>query len=318
MTSSVTNPLSIAIIGFGSQAQAWAANLSDSGHNVSIYLRNDSISAQNVKEKGLQLCSLDNFSSNPDEHDFVLLLTPDHTHFDVIQKYFRDINGLNIVLGHGYSHWKHQFETQLSQHQFFLLAPKAIASEVRSNYLDEKPLYAAVSTLKDESFQRLIFGLGIKKPILSSFEEEAIADLFSEQSLLCGLVPYAAKMSYEKLVEKNINPEIAFIECWHEVKLIADAMIKFGPKGLFEIISPNALLGAELFKNQHLNQDWEDKLEKSLQSIKNKDFIEYESQNDINVIRAKVLEFWEKSDIQKTFEKLDQSGQKESHEHTRY
>lgn len=313
MTPSLTNPLNLAIIGFGSQAQSWAANLSDSGHNVSIYLRKDSISTQNVKEKGFNQKTLDQFSKESNQFDFTLLLTPDHTHQQIIESYLKDIKDLNLVLAHGYSHWKHEFKNNYSNLNFFLLAPKAIASELRSNYLEDKTLFAAVSDLHNETFQRLVFGLGIKKPILSTFEEESVADLFSEQSLLCGLIPYAAKMSYRKLVEKDVNPEIAFIECWHEVKLIADAMIQFGPQGLFDLISPNALIGADRFKTQHLDDEWNEKLEQCFNSIKNRDFIEYESKNDINVIRAKVLEYWGKSDIQKTYEQLGQnehSGQK--------
>ena len=290
MTPSLSNPLNLAIIGFGSQAKVWAANLSESGHNVSIYLRKNSLSIENVKSSGFCIEPLEQISEKSPLLDFVILLTPDHTHCEILELYLKSIKGLNLVVAHGYSYWKHDFEQSYPEALFFLLAPKAIASELRSNYLTGKKLFAAVSDLNHVPFQSLIASLGIKKPILSTFEEESVADLFSEQSLLCGLIPYAAKMSYEKLVEKGVNPEIAYIECWHEVKLIADAMLQYGPKGLFELISPNALIGANLFKNQYFSEDWNQKLEECFNNIKNRDFIAYESQNDINMIKAKVMD----------------------------
>lgn len=301
MTSYSFNKLDIAIIGFGAQAQAWSQNLLDNGHQVTIYLRKDSISLQKVKALGLNVKTLTQLQP---EHDCFVLLTPDHTHFSILEQYFRALKQVSIILAHGYSHWKHNFQEVFPDLNFMLLAPKAIASELRANFLETKPIFAACSQSENPLMTALSQGIGITNCINSDFQEEAIADLFSEQSLLCGLIPYAARMSYQELVDNGTNPEIAYIECWHEVKLIADAMINFGPKGLFELISPNALMGAELFKKQYLNQDWKQNLQQCLSSIKNREFIEYESQNDMDMLRTTVLEDWANSEIQKTYTAL--------------
>lgn len=301
-TSIANTKLNVALIGFGAQAEAWARNLADNQHQVTIYLRKDSISIQKVKALGFKVYPLEELTNS---YDFLVILTPDHTHYQVLDKYFKALTSGDIVFAHGYSFWKHELKQAFPQLTFHLLAPKAIASELRANFLDKKPLYAACSGEGKNLIDSLASAIGVTKVVRSNFKEEAIADLFSEQSLLCGLLPYAARKSYDKLVEDGINPEIAYIECWHEVKLIADAMLNFGPKHLFQLISPNALIGAELFKNNYLDQQWDKNLQQTLQSIKNRDFIDYESKNDVSVIRDRVLEDWANSDIQKTYESLN-------------
>lgn len=297
-------PLNVAVIGFGSQAQAWTQNLQDSGHQIQVYLRQDSTSVENVKSFNLAPKLLTDLKPNIDQIDFILLLTPDHTHDQILTSLDLPESRASIILGHGYSHWKYDFHQKYPHLDFKLLAPKSIASEIRSHFLNKSPIFAAVSDDEDARLRILAEGIGVTRLISTTFKDEAVADLFSEQALLCGMIPYLAKSCFEKLTKNGINPELAYIECWHEVKLIADVMIKNGPEGLFEMISPNALMGADFFKNQILKNDLDPALDETLETIKNRGFIDYESQNDMNVIRDNTLKYWKQSQIQEQFEKL--------------
>ena len=319
--------LTVAIIGLGSQAKAWAANLSDNGHSVTIFLRKDSTSLESVKRAGYhhkELSLMKNWQDNKgakEDYDFYLLLTPDETHDELLSTYFNWSKQTNtapkIVLAHGYSHWKSNFETKYPYLHFYLLAPKAIASELRSNFLQKKPIFAATKSPTSvhndiKAFEILVADLGVTRAISADFKEEAVADLFSEQTLLCGLLPYSAKASFNTLVEAGINPELAYIECWHEVKLIADAMIEYGPAGLFDLISPNALIGAEEFRKKKVDKGWNDTLLSTLNSIKKGDFIQIESQTQTNVLKAEVLKEWEESKIQTVYNSLARVSNKSS------
>ncbi|MGB0454877.1 MAG: hypothetical protein ACPGJV_14300 [Bacteriovoracaceae bacterium] len=294
-------PLKIAIIGFGSQAKAWSLNLKDSGHNVSVYTRKGITKLDDPESfNGIDLKPLSDLDASS---DFYCLLIPDDQHLSCLKAL--EIDKAHFVLAHGYSEMKEELSSQFPHFQFSLLAPKAIASELRENYQQKAKLFGVIENHNNQSqFESLLNGLGITNKISSTFQAETIADLFSEQSLLCGLIPYAARKSFEKLTKNGISPEVAYIECWHEVKLIANAMIEFGPRGLFELISPNALLGAKLFSDQFFDENFEKKLEQTLQGIQSGEFEKTESSQDFKTLKENVLKDWQNSEIEKTFQKI--------------
>ena len=232
----------VIIVGLGSQAKSWALNLRDSGIKVNILLREKSPSFQLAKQLNFKTLTFekDDLSS----FNIFLLLTPDHTHEDILSKYqglFKDQT--YFVYAHGFSYCKSNLKTLFPQWNHLLLAPKAIASEVRFQYETKGKLAAAYSTegAKDqEKAQEIISwlsqGIGINVgPFPVSFQEECFADLFSEQSLLCSILPYASSLSFKKLREKGVSKEIAYFECWAELKLICDALVKMGPTGFFNV-----------------------------------------------------------------------------------
>jgi ketol-acid reductoisomerase len=108
--------------------------------------------------------------------------------------------------------------------------------------------------------------------MFSNFKNETYADLFSEQSILCSLLPYASEMIFNKLVDKGIEKELAYFESWYEVKLIADTLMKIGPQKFFDLISPNALLGSKKGKDFLLDSHFQSQLNKLLDNIYSEDF----------------------------------------------
>ena len=282
----------ILIIGFGAQAKAWALNLTDSGRKVSIGLRSGSTSSKLVKNMGFEVIEL----NSPEISDFMFIinLTSDDQHKQVLQ----DLSPLLvseqvIIYAHGFSVTYQNLKELYPTQNHILLAPKAIASEVRFNYQCQSPLTGVLSTefLNDKHLEepvlQLAKDLGINVgPIRASFADETKADLFSEQSLLCSLIPYGAMHSFEKLISKGISHDLAYIECWHEVKLIADAMLKFGPKDFFELISPNALAGGELGRERIFNSNLLKILDDIYEDIESGNFFQTTQVTDFQMVSA--------------------------------
>ncbi len=303
---------SILIIGYGAQAKAWALNLRDSGYQVFIGLRPDSKSFSHVFEAGHGVITLESDSIN--KFQFICFLTPDDSHHNILNQISGKLNtGQSLIFAHGFSVHYLQLNKLYPQFNFLLLAPKAIASEVRFNYETKSPLTAVVDTdlvahnivLTKLAFEKIYQSLGINiGPIKSSFHEEAVADLFSEQSILCSMIPFGARKSFEKLVQNGISEEIAYIECWHEVKLIANAMIKVGPEAFFAMISPNALLGGVKASKLIFDDEMNNKLDSLLSDINSGDFFKETTHTDFQSLKINVLNDWANSPLQKVYNKL--------------
>ncbi len=237
------------LIGLGSQGKAWAFNLRDSGHSVDVFLRSQSSSHSQAEKLNLKVFNEENIDFKI--YDFILILIPDDHHLNFLTEYRKALEGANIVYAHGFSVHYGNIDQKFSELNHILLAPKAIASEVRYNYETSSPLAAVLSyehichnqSETIENVKTLAKDLGVTEILERSFKEETEADLFSEQAILCSLIPFGAKIAFEKMLERGISKELAYIECWHEVRLIANAMIEKGPKEFFNLISPNALVG---------------------------------------------------------------------------
>ena len=303
----------LVIIGYGSQAKAWAHNFRDSGRKVIIALRDNSPSRPVAKEKGFDVIALSKVSelSNP----VLILLTPDHTHLDTLELISPNLKaGTNIIYAHGYSYTAFNFKERFSKLNHLLLAPKAIASELRFQFENQGKLGAAYSVENIDSknsskalelIMSVAKDIGITAgPYETSFLEETNADLFSEQSLLCSLLPYGALHAYNKLRDKGVKREIAYLECWLEVKLIADAMVKMGPEEFFKLISPNALLGGEKAQKLLFDEGYHKKLDSLLEDIWNQDFFTECKGLDFNQLRSSVLDRWAKEELTQTHREL--------------
>ena len=205
-----TTPSPLILIGFGSQACAWASNLRDSSRKVIIALRENSTSFSSVQDAGFDSMCLGEELSN--YHHFALL-APDHAHLEILQNYgpyFPD-NAL-IILAHGQSFIKDRLGESFPNLNFALLAPKSIAKEVRRQFQQGGALGACFSLegVKTDRSKHRTFLLDLAKdlgitigPYEVHFREETYADIFSEQSLLCSLLPYGVLHSYNKLREKR-------------------------------------------------------------------------------------------------------------------
>lgn len=314
LCSNKTQIYDILIIGFGSQAKAWAMNLRDSARQVTIGLRTGSSSAALAKDMNFEVINYD--QTDLENYNFVIILTPDDTHKEILTSLeFKDSTyKQNFIYGHGYSVTYDKVERLLPKHNHMLLAPKSIASELRFSYETKSPLTAVVDR-DEEGLNQLAKDLGISVgPIMASFEEETICDLFSEQSLLCSVIPQAARLSFETLVKNGHNPEIAYIECWHEVKLIADAMIKHGPSEFLGLISPNAFMGGEMAKSLIFDENFQAKLNKIYENIKSGHFAQEIFHTDFQKMLSQVISETQKLEITEVYNNFGKALVKKNEE----
>ncbi len=289
----------LAIIGFGNQAKAWALNLRDSNKEVHILVRKNGPSWNLANSMGFPTLDWD---QSLESFDTFIMLTPDDVHTNILNQLTDFIRpGSRIIYAHGFSFTSGDYQNKFPKWSHLLLAPKAIASEVRFQFETDGKLGAVSSleaSLDPKSDKEILLDLaqsiGITSgPYFTSFKQETIADLFSEQTLLCSLLPYGALSSFNKLIEIGVEEELAYFECWYEVKLIADTMVQLGPKKFFELISPNALLGGEKARKILFDEQFDKKINKLLEDIKNESFFDEVSRADFSQVKKEVLHFWE-------------------------
>lgn len=299
----------IVIVGFGSQAKAWALNLRDGEHDVLVALRSGSKNWEIAQKLGFPVYALTDLELK--NEDAFVLLTPDHTHLEILNEMSQTIKpGAKIIYAHGYSYLKGQFKTHFKNYSHLLLAPKAIASEVRFQFETKGKLAAAFSLdgslnpIEDEIFlKELSQSIGITYgPIPCSFQQETYADLFSEQGLLCSLLPYGALLTFNKLLSKGIPKDLAYMECWYELKLIADTLVKLGPLKFFDLISPNAMIGGEKAQKLLLNKEFSEGLDTLLSDIWSEKFFSEQESTDQIKLKEELLDFWKNEELTKAHE----------------
>ena len=297
----------IAIIGFGNQAKAWALNLRDSEVDFSIGLRTNSNSTKLAESMGMDVFD---FTKSAKAFTHFIILTPDETHKEIIKLILKQKNSASFIYAHGYSIVDTDILKLAKTSSHLLLAPKSIASELRFEYETKGKIPAAFSFEynKDEQNEALLKELarniGITCLKEASFKDETYADLFSEQTILCSAIPYLAKHSFDTLVEKGISKEVAFFECFHELKSISATFVKLGPENFFNLISPNALIGSETGSGQLFNAQYISKLDQIFDNIESHDFMREIDKTDIDQLREKILKFWNQSELQNTYNSL--------------
>lgn len=299
---------SVAIIGFGAQAKAWARNFKDSTSACKVILRSGSSSNSLAMEQGFQILNFQSPELN--EIKVFCVLTPDDSHAEILSTIapFAQPEA-TFIYAHGYSNVVDNLNEKYPQFNHLLLAPKAIASEVRFRYENKQNIMTAFSLefapkWNLEQLQTFAAQFGFTKLINTSFKEETNADLFSEQSLLCSLIPYGALHSYQKLRTQGVKKELAFIECWMEVLLIAKAMVEHGPTGLFDLISPNALIGGQKAVSTLFDKDFDNKLDQIMSDVWSGRFYNHVDKTDFPKLKEEVLNFWNNKEIQKVYEDL--------------
>lgn len=241
----------VAIIGYGNQGRAQALNLKDSGIDVMVGLRPGSSSAAEAREAGLETASLEEAAAAA---DVVMLLTPD----EVIRAAYRQIEPhLRQRAALGFSHGLAIHFNVIDPREdldVFLLAPKGPGSALRSLYQEGKGMYALWAVAKDRSSRARDIALAYGRAIgcaragliASSFGEECESDLFNEHAVIWGPIPEIMLAGFEVLIEAGISPEVAYLECVGELKLLAGLIEQRGPAGMREAISNAAELGALL------------------------------------------------------------------------
>ena len=241
----------VAILGYGNQGRAQALNLKDSGIDVVVGLRGGSGSTIEAESAGLETALIENAVTSA---DVVMLLAPDEIHaalYGEIEPRLR--KGAALGFSHGLS-VRFGFIRPRPDLDVFLIAPKGPGTALRSLYLEGKGMIGLWAVEQDATgaaegialaYGRAI-GCGRAGLIQSSFAEEAEADLFNEQAVVWGGVPELLIAGFETLVAGGISPEVAYLECVGELKLIAELIEARGIAGMREAISNTAELGAVL------------------------------------------------------------------------
>ena len=224
----------IAIIGYGSQGHAHALNLQDSGCDVRVGLYEGSKSWPIAEEAGLKVMTSAEAAA---EADMIMMVLPDPIQGKV---YEEDIApnlkaGDTLMFAHGFN-IRYGFIVAPENVDVSMVAPKAPGHRVREVFTEGSGVPSLVAIHQDATGNALANALAYAKGIGSTragvlettFEEETETDLFGEQTVLCGGVSELVKAGFETLVDAGYQPEIAYFECLHELKLIVDLMYQGG------------------------------------------------------------------------------------------
>lgn len=239
----------VAVIGYGSQGHAQAQNLQDSGVDVIVGLRRDSRRWAQVEADGLKVAEVPEAAESA---DIIQILIPDEKQGEV---YNREIKphlkaGKSLMTSHGFSI---HFGTVVPPKDVdvFMIAPKGPGHMVRRMYQEGAGVPALIAVHQDYSGRAkdkaLAYAKGIgatRAGVLeTTFREETETDLFGEQVVLCGGLAAMVQAGYETLVEAGYQPESAYFECLHELKLIVDLVYEHGLSGMWFSVSETAEYG---------------------------------------------------------------------------
>ncbi|MBC7971965.1 MAG: ketol-acid reductoisomerase [Verrucomicrobia bacterium] len=239
----------IAIVGYGSQGHAHALNLKDSGMNVIVGLYPGSKSAIKAKESGLTVYSVEEAAKLA---DFIMILLPDEVQKTVYKNEIEPhlTEGKVLAFAHGFNIHFAQVVPP-SDIDVVMVAPKGPGHLVRRTYEQGEGVPCLFAVFQDASGQArdraMAYAKGIggtRAGILeTTFREETETDLFGEQVVLCGGLTALIKAGFETLVEAGYQPEVAYFECLHEVKLIVDLIVEGGLAKMRDSISNTAEYG---------------------------------------------------------------------------
>lgn len=258
---SIIRGMKVAIIGFGSQGHAHAANLKDSGVDVTVGLRAGSSSIKKAEGYGLKTADV---ATAVQQADLVMILTPDEFQS---QLYNNEIEpnlkkGAVLAFAHGFAVLYNQVVPRADL-DVIMIAPKAPGHTVRSEFVKGGGIPDLIAVHQDVSGKAKKIALsyasgvggGRTGIIETTFREECETDLFGEQAVLCGGAVELVKMGFETLVEAGYAPEMAYFECLHELKLIVDLMYEGGIANMNYSISNNAEYGEYVTGPQVINEE---------------------------------------------------------------
>ncbi|MBC7097867.1 ketol-acid reductoisomerase [Candidatus Bipolaricaulota bacterium] len=239
----------IAVIGYGSQGHAHALNLKDSGLSVVVGLRAGSPSWEQAQGAGLEVAEV---GAAAKEADLIAMLIPDQAQPQVYREEIapRLSPGKALLFAHGFNvHYGQIVPPQ--DVDVIMVAPKAPGHRVREVFRAGQGTPAILAVYQDATGQAKELALAYAKGIgstragviESTFAEETETDLFGEQAVLCGGVSALIKAGFETLVEAGYQPEIAYFECLHELKLIVDLIQQGGLTYMRHSISDTAEFG---------------------------------------------------------------------------
>ena len=239
----------IGIVGFGSQGHAHALNLKDSGINVIVGLYPGSKSWPKVEAAGLRVGTVADVAR---EADIIMILAPDQVQRELYENHIEPglSDGKTLMFAHGFNIHFNQIQPP-SDIDVSMVAPKGPGHMLRTLYKEGigMPALVAVhqnaSELAKQTALAYAKGIGCTRAgvLTTTFQEETETDLFGEQTVLCGGVTALIKTAFETLVEAGYQPEVAYFECLHELKLLVDFIHQGGMASMRYTISDTAEYG---------------------------------------------------------------------------
>ncbi len=268
----------VAVIGYGSQGHAHALNLRDSGVDVRVGLAAGSKSRAKAEGAGLRVLSVAEASQ---EADVIMNLAPDQTQQQIYEESVVPhlTRGKALFFGHGFNIHFGQIRPP-PEVDVILVAPKGPGHMLRRQYQDGRGLPCLLAVHQDATGHARALGLayargigGTRAGVLeTTFKEETETDLFGEQAVLCGGAAALVKAGFEVLVEAGYQPESAYFECLHELKLIADLMYEGGLAWMRNSISDTAEYGDYTRGPRVVNAQTKDEMRRILKEIQSGQF----------------------------------------------
>src|SRR5580693_6973454 len=268
----------VAIIGYGSQGHAHALNLKDSGVDVVVGLREDSDSVAKAREQDLEVLPVVEAASRG---DLVMILLPDELHRQVWEAEISDgiAEGNMVLCGHGFSIHYDEIEPPPGV-DVAMIAPKGPGHLVRRQFTEGSGVPGLVAIEQDATGNARALALAYAKGIgctrggviETTFKDETETDLFGEQAVLCGGASELVQAGFETLVAAGYDPNLAYFECLHELKLIVDLMYEKGLAGMRYSISNTAEYGDYTRGKRVVTEDTRANMRQILAEIQSGDF----------------------------------------------
>lgn len=269
----------VAIIGFGSQGHAHALNLRDSGVKVIVGLRPESrFNKIAKKEKGITVMTP---AKAAKAADIIMMLAPDTAQAEIYEQSVRPNmkKGNAIAFAHGFNIHFGQIDPPKDV-DVFMIAPKGPGHLVRRQFTEGGGVPALIAVHQDATRKAKQVGLAYAKAIgcakggviETTFREETETDLFGEQAVLCGGVSELIRAGFDTLVEAGYQPEVAYFECLHEMKLIVDLIYEGGIANMRYSISDTAKYGDITRGRRIINEETRMEMADILEEIQNGEF----------------------------------------------
>lgn len=268
----------VAIIGYGSQGHAHACNLKDSGVDVIVGLRSGSSTVAKAEAHGLKVTDV---ASAVAAADVVMILTPDEfqsqLYRDEIEPNLKQ--GATLAFAHGFAIHYNQIVPRKDL-DVIMIAPKAPGHTVRTEFTKGGGIPDLIAVFQDASGNAKNLALsyasgvggGRTGIIETTFKDETETDLFGEQAVLCGGAVELVKAGFETLVEAGYEPEMAYFECLHELKLIVDLMYEGGIANMNYSISNNAEYGEYVTGPEVINAESREAMRNALKRIQSGEY----------------------------------------------
>ncbi|MGB3609470.1 MAG: ketol-acid reductoisomerase [Cellvibrio sp.] len=275
---SIIQSKKVAIIGYGSQGHAHACNLKDSGVDVVVGLRPGSATVKKAEAHGLKVTDVPSAVASA---DLVMILTPDEFQSRLYKEEIEPNikKGAALAFAHGFAIHYNQVVPRADL-DVIMIAPKAPGHTVRSEFVKGGGIPDLIAVYQDASGKAKDLALsyasgvggGRTGIIETTFKDETETDLFGEQAVLCGGCVELVKAGFETLVEAGYEPEMAYFECLHELKLIVDLMYEGGIANMNYSISNNAEYGEYVTGPRVINEESRKAMREALKDIQNGEY----------------------------------------------